>query len=88
MNGVTLLTRALTSPESVADLDDAQWTALLTIAKAERLAGSLAVRLDGLPLPPEARRVLNTARANAETGRTHALWEAEMAESEPKFLLR
>ncbi|MDB5699832.1 MAG: hypothetical protein JWL66_31 [Sphingomonadales bacterium] len=79
MSEVALLTRALTTPESVLALDAAQWTALLTIAKAERLAASLAVRLDGLPLPPEATRVLNAARANAGTGRTHALWEAEMA---------
>ncbi|MDB5713790.1 MAG: hypothetical protein JWO15_1187 [Sphingomonadales bacterium] len=79
MSEVALLTRALTTPETVLALDAAQWTSLLTIAKAERLAGSLAIRLDGLPLPPEATRVLNAARANAETGRTHALWEAEMA---------
>jgi hypothetical protein len=60
-------------------LNTAEWTALLTIAKAERLAGSLAHRLSGLPIPDAALRVLAAARANAETGRIHALWEAEMA---------
>jgi hypothetical protein len=76
---VNLLTRALADPQSVCALDAASWTALLTMAKAERLAGSLGYRIEGLPVPPEAMRVLAAAMANAETGRTHALWEAEMA---------
>jgi hypothetical protein len=79
VKGAALLVAALAVPETVLDLNEADWTALLTIAKAERLAGSLAHRLDGLVIPDAARRVLAAARANAETGRTHALWEAEMA---------
>jgi hypothetical protein len=76
---VNLLTHALADPQSTAALDAAGWTALLTMAKAERLAGSLGHRVEGLPIPPQAMRVLAAAMANAETGRTHALWEAEMA---------
>ncbi|WP_293884172.1 nucleotidyltransferase family protein [Sphingomonas sp.] len=79
MTDARVLTRALADPQSVLAFDAADWTALLTIAKAERLAGSLAYRLDGLALPLEVQRVLAGARANAEAGRTHALWEAEMA---------
>ncbi|CAN5289844.1 nucleotidyltransferase family protein [soil metagenome] len=74
-----LLTRSLSDPQTTLTLDANGWTALLTIAKAERLAGSLALRLEGLAIPTEAKRVLSAALANAETGRMHALWEAEMA---------
>jgi hypothetical protein len=75
---VRTLARALADPSSVQALDAAGWTALLTIAKAERLAGTLAHRLDGLAVPEDAARILAAARANAEVGRTQALWEIEM----------
>ncbi len=73
-----MLARALADPAGVTALDTAGWTALLTVAKAERLAGTLAHRLDGLDLPPDVARILMAARADAETGRVHALWEVEM----------
>ncbi len=73
-----LLARALADPASVAALDDEQWTTLLTMAHAERLAGTLAYRLDGLDIPAAAKRVLAAARAHAEVGRVQALWEVEM----------
>ena len=78
MNGVATLARALADPASVLALDAADWTALLTIAKAERLAGTLAHRLAGLEIPEEAGAALEAARSNAETGRAQALWEIEM----------
>jgi hypothetical protein len=62
------------SAERVAD-----WTGILSAARAESLAGSLAFRLKGLPLPAKVERLLEDARAAAEVGRTEALWEAEMA---------
>ncbi len=74
-----LLTRVLTDPAYALQLDARGWTALLTIANAERLSASLAWRLDGLPIPDQAARVLADAKASAEVGRTHALWEANMA---------
>jgi Uncharacterised nucleotidyltransferase len=73
------LAKALADPPYVLGLDDRGWAALLAMAQAERLAGSLAVRLDGLAIPDTAREVLANALATAETGRIHALWEAEMA---------
>ncbi len=75
-----LLTWVLADPARSAQLTDPQWAALLTIAHAERLAGSLAVRLDGLDVPPVAARFLDRARKTAEGDRTTALWEAEMAQ--------
>ena len=74
-----LLTRVLSEPAYALTLDARGWTALLGIANAERLTASLAFRLDGLNIPEKARAILSDAKANAETGRTHALWEAEMA---------
>lgn len=76
---LNLLTRALADPQSVLTYGGAEWTALLTMAKAERLAGSLGHRLAGLDLPAEVQEVLSAAMDNAEVGRTHALWEVEMA---------
>ncbi|MES2754501.1 MAG: nucleotidyltransferase family protein [Pseudomonadota bacterium] len=74
-----LLVAALRDPESVALLDSAGWTALLTAARAEQLLGSLAHRLDGLAVPAAAERVLTDARAGAVEQRRAALWEVEMA---------
>ncbi len=74
-----LLARALSDPSSVCALDATAWTALLTMAKAERLAATLAHRVDGLAMPAAAASILASAKANAEIGRVQALWEAEMA---------
>ncbi|MCX8477231.1 MAG: hypothetical protein MT490_15695, partial [Sphingomonas sp.] len=74
-----ILANALRDPATTAALDDAGWTALLAIARAEQLIGTLAHRLEGLPMPPAAARILADARASAAQGRAAALWEAEMA---------
>jgi hypothetical protein len=74
-----LLTKTLSEPAYAMRLDARGWTSLLTIAHAERLTASLAWRLDGLKIPPKAAAILAEAKASAEVGRTHALWEAEMA---------
>ena len=73
------LAKALAEPGYTRGLDARGWTALLEMARAERLDASLAHRLDGLPKPATALRVLDQAKANAEQGRIAALWEAEMA---------
>jgi hypothetical protein len=75
----TVLVRALRDPASVLMLDDDGWTALLTIAHAERLRATLAHRLDGLPVPPRVTEILNAARMAADDARARALWEIEMA---------
>ncbi|RXD03873.1 hypothetical protein EQZ23_16415 [Sphingomonas sp. UV9] len=74
-----ILARALADPASVAGLDADGWTTLLAMARAEQLIGTLAVRLDGLPMPGSVKAILADARAAAEQGRRAALWEAEMA---------
>ncbi len=74
-----LLVRTLADPGSSAALTAPDWTALLTAAKAELLIGSLAHRLDGLPVPPVVAALLADARGAAAEQRRAALWEAEMA---------
>jgi len=74
-----LLVAALRDPTSVAALGPADWTALLTAARAERLIGTLAVRLDARVVPPAVVRILADAAEGAAQERRAALWEAEMA---------
>jgi hypothetical protein len=74
-----LLARALRDPASIAALDAAGWTALIGMARAEQLIGTLADRLDGLAMPDAAARILADARASAAEQRRAALWEAEAA---------
>jgi hypothetical protein len=74
-----ILADALRDPATTGRLDGQGWAALLAIARAEQLIGTLAHRLDGLPMPAAAARVLEDARASADQGRAAALWEAEMA---------
>lgn len=72
-----LVARLLRDPSFAPKVQD--WTAILSAARAESLAGSLAFRLKGLPLPSKVEALLEDGRAAAEVGRTEALWEAEMA---------
>ena len=74
-----ILARALADPGSIVGLDADGWTALLTMARAEQLIGTLAMRLDGLAMSDGVNAILADARAAAEHGRRTALWEAEMA---------
>ena len=75
----TLLADALWEPESTAALDADGWTALLTMARAELLIGTLAVRLRHLPVPDGVRAILDEASIQAEYQRRSALWEADSA---------
>ena len=74
-----LLARLLADPSYVAWLKPAHWDAVISMARAERLDGSLAWRLEGAALPSVVKEMLAQSRANAEASRTSALWEAEMA---------
>ncbi|RDE07500.1 nucleotidyltransferase family protein [Sphingomonas aracearum] len=79
MSDGRLLAGALRDPASVAALDGDGWTALLAMARAEQLIGTLAKRLSGQPMPQAAARVLADAAASIAQNRRQALWEAEMA---------
>lgn len=73
------LAAVLADPSRAQGLTPAAWTVVLAVAQAEQLIGTLAVRLDGLPLPARVAALLHDARAIALEGRRQALWEAEMA---------
>jgi Uncharacterised nucleotidyltransferase len=72
----TLLVDALRCPVSTAALDTRGWTALLSMARAEQLVGTLAARLKFESVPPKVAEILDEARLNAEYQRRSALWEA------------
>lgn len=74
-----LLVHALRDPASTTALDTDGWTALLAMARAEQLIGTLARRLAGINLPDAVTGILNEARVNAEYQRRAALWEADCA---------
>ncbi len=76
MKAARLLVQALRDPDSVRTCD---WSALLTAARAEKLLGSLAFRLEGKPVPAKVETILDSARRDATQARTQALWETEMA---------
>ena len=73
-----LLVRALREPDTATGLDGDNWQAVIAVARAEQLLGTLASRLAGLALPLAVRAILADAAATAEQGRIAALWDAEM----------
>jgi Uncharacterised nucleotidyltransferase len=79
MNEAIVLVNALRDPASVQVLDAKGWTALLTIARAEQLIGTLAQRLQDQPVPDAVAPILADARTNAAYQRSTALWEADCA---------
>lgn len=74
-----LLARALRDPGSTSMLDGAGWNALIAVARAERLIGTLAVRLQKVAVPDRIAAILADARLDAERERRQALWEADRA---------
>ena len=76
MRNARLLVAALRDPGALADPD---WSALIATARAEQLIGSLAARLENLPIPQKVTQILAAARRESTHQRTRALWEAEMA---------
>lgn len=94
MNPARTLAALLTDPALAQSLDLPGWTAVLAVARAEQLIGTLAMRFEGLTLPPKVASVLLDAKSTAIEGRRQALWEAEMARralqgvAEPLILLK
>jgi hypothetical protein len=74
-----LLVEALRDPASTRGLDADGWTALIAMARAEQLIGTLAHRLQCESVPSKVAEILADARINAEHQRRSALWEADCA---------
>ncbi|MGF7168615.1 hypothetical protein FHS91_000270 [Sphingobium xanthum] len=74
-----LLAETLIDPGLVTRFDAPTWTALLTAARAERLLGTIADKLDGLAMPPDVAAILADTRVDARRDRQQALWEIDRA---------
>ena len=74
-----LLVRALRDPDEVKALDAGGWNALVAMARAERLIGTLALRIGERPVPLAVGAILADARLDAEREARQALWEADRA---------
>ncbi|MDX3900797.1 MAG: nucleotidyltransferase family protein [Sphingobium sp.] len=74
-----LLVEALRDPATVERLDAARWNALIAMARAERLIGTLAARITDRALPGDVRPIVTDALAEAEREKRQALWEADRA---------
>ncbi len=74
-----LLVNALRDPATTRVLDANGWTALVAMARAEQLIGTLAHWLSAEPVPAKVSEILNDARSNAEHQKRSALWEADCA---------
>jgi hypothetical protein len=79
MRDARLLVATLRDPASVGALSPERWTALIAIARAEKLIGSLAWRLESEVLAEPIAAILAEAGVEAKHARRQALWEAEMA---------
>ncbi|WP_336965054.1 nucleotidyltransferase family protein [Sphingobium aquiterrae] len=76
-----VLAHALRDPGSTGALDGAGWNALVAMARAERLIGTLAMRLQDRVVPDPIAAILADARLDAERERRQALWEADRAQA-------
>ncbi|WP_313394089.1 nucleotidyltransferase family protein [Sphingobium yanoikuyae] len=74
-----LLVGALRDPATTAALDAAGWNSLIAMARAERLIGTLAFRLEGRAVPDAVRPILRDAKADAAREARQAIWEADRA---------
>lgn len=74
-----LLVAALRNPRSVDALNPAGWNALIAAAKAERLIGALAIRLEDVDKPSAVHPILSDALSDAAREGQQALWEADRA---------
>lgn len=74
-----LLVDALRDPASTHALGADGWTAVIAMARAEQLIGTMAHRLKFESVPVKVAEILAQARNNAEYQRRSALWEADCA---------
>lgn len=73
------LVSLLRDPARAVHVTGKAWNGLIAAARAERLLGTLALRIDAIPVPDRVRAVLDDALLDAERDRRVALWEADRA---------
>ncbi len=69
----------LRDPSGASGLDAWAWNGVISAARAERLLGTLAVRLEAVDVPAEVAAIFADARLEAEREQRVALWEANRA---------
>lgn len=74
-----LLAAVLRDPASASRLTPDDWNGLIAASRAERLIGTLAVRLAGVSVPTSVEPILADARDEAAREARQALWEADRA---------
>lgn len=74
-----ILVETLRRPVATEKFDADAWNALISIARAEQLLGTVARRLSRVAVPRQIADILNEAGINAEYQRRSALWEADSA---------
>lgn len=78
-----LLVDCLREPERALRLNDSDWTALITMARAETLMGTLAHRLEynihNNNLPKHIDKIIKDALIHAQYQRRSAMWEVDCA---------
>lgn len=79
MSAIADLVAVLRDPEAGQRWTGARWTAVLCVARAEALDGTLAHRCADIDSPAPVAAQLADIRAAAAVATTRALWEAEMA---------
>lgn len=78
-NNAWLLVDCLREPDRALRLNDADWVALITLARAETLMGTLAYRLKDKKLPQAIENIVSDALIDAEYQLRSALWEVDSA---------
>ena len=79
MSAVWTLIDLLAERRDPVTLDDREWEAVISVARAEALAATLAERLADAALPLEIAALFADLRTAAKVQQSAALWEAEMA---------
>jgi len=74
-----LLVDCLINPKRAVDLSDADWMALISMARAERLIATLAEKLADQKLPQARYDVVEDERIDLEYQHRAALWEVDCA---------
>lgn len=79
MSAIETLVDLLAGRRDAAAVAPRAWGAVLSVARAEALLGTLAFLLEDAALPPSVAALFADQRAAATVARAQALWEAEMA---------
>ncbi len=79
MSAVWALIDLLGGRRDPATLTDREWESVISVARAEALAATLAERLAEAAVPTEIAALFADLRAAAKVQQSAALWEAEMA---------